>query len=75
MDAIAHHQLAPIQVLRDRRGQLIGRLEQQRAAGKIVARDARGLLVGVYESRTNTTRDAQGRLIGSGYLLPALLAR
>ncbi|TXN65371.1 hypothetical protein FV228_15805 [Methylobacterium sp. WL18] len=75
MDAIAHHQPAPIQALRNRRGRLIGRLEQQHAAGKIVACDARGLLVVVYESRTNTTRDAQGCLIGFGYQLPALLAR
>ena len=60
-------------VLRDRRGTIIGRLEEQRLTGKVVARDARGVLVGVYDIRSNLTRDAAGRVLGSGNLLSALV--
>ncbi len=67
---------APVrEVLRDRQGRIIGILERQRLTGKVVARDARGRLVGTYDERSQTTRDASGRLIGRGNLLPALLFR
>ncbi|WP_232631737.1 hypothetical protein [Methylobacterium sp. Leaf118] len=75
MDAPAYHQTASVQVIRDRRGIVIGRLEEQRLTGKTVARDARGLLVGQYDHRANVTRDARGVLVGTGNLLPALLLR
>lgn len=75
MDALAHHHPAPVQVLRDRRGQLIGHLEQQRSTGRIIARDAHGLLVGTYDPRESTTRDAGGLVVARGDVLAALLAR
>lgn len=74
MDA-AHHRPAPVQLLRDRRGLVIGRLEEQGSTGRIIARDARGLIVGVYEPRMNVTRDARGLLVGTGNLLVGLLPR
>ena len=67
---------APVrQTLRDVRGTLIGTLERQRLTGKVVARDAQGRLIGSFEERSNTTRDASGRLVARGNLLPALLLR
>jgi len=75
MDASAYHQPAPVQVLRDRRGQLIGRLEQQRSTGMVIARDAHGLRVGTYDPREGTTRDARGLVVARGDILPALLVR
>jgi YD repeat-containing protein len=58
------------ETIRDARGRLIGTLEHQRT-GRILARDPRGRLVGTYDGQT--TRTANGRLIGRGNLLPALL--
>ena len=62
-------------VLRDHRGTITGRVEAQRLTGKLVARDARGVVVRTYDSRSNETRDAHGRVIGRGNLLRALLLR
>lgn len=75
MDASAYHQPAPVQVLRDRRGLVIGRLEQQGSTGKVIARDAHGLLVGTYDLREGTTRNARGLVVGRGDILAALLVR
>lgn len=75
MDAIAHHQPAPIQVLRDRRGLVIGRLEQQGSTGRVIARNAHGLLVGTFDLREDTTRDARGLVVARGDVLAALLVR
>jgi hypothetical protein len=61
------------EVLRDRRGTIIGRVETQHHTGKLVARDARGVVVGTFNLRSNETRDARGRVIGQGNLLGALL--
>lgn len=72
MDAV-YHQPASVQILRDRRGLVIGRLEQQGSTGRIIARDARGLRVGTYDPREGTTRDARGLVVGRGDLLAALL--
>jgi hypothetical protein len=69
----AHHQPAPIQILRDRRGVIIGRLEEQRVTGKVVARDARGLIVGTFDPREDTTRDARGLVVTRGNVLAAFL--
>jgi hypothetical protein len=63
------------EVLRDHRGTIIATVETQRLTGKIVARDARGVLVGTYDPRSNETRDARGRVIARGNLLGALLLR
>ncbi len=66
---------APHEVLRDQMGTIIGTVEPQPLTGKLVARDARGVVVGSYDSRLNETRDARGRVIGRGNLLGALLLR
>lgn len=70
-----YHVPAPIQVLRDRRGLAIGRLEEQRSTGKVIARDAHGLLVGTYDPREGTTRNARGLVVARGDVLAALLVR
>jgi hypothetical protein len=76
MDAPAVEIAVPArEVLRDHRGSIIGTLEWQRLAGKVVARSARGIIVGTFDFRSNETRDAQGRVIGLGNLLGALLLR
>ena len=75
MDGSAYEQSAPVQVLRDRRGQLIGRLEQQGSTGRIIARDVHGLRVGTYDPREGTTLDARGLVVARGNILPALLVR
>lgn len=75
MDAVVHHQPAPVRFLRDRHGVIVGRLKPQNSTGRIVARDRHGALVGVYDPKVNTTRDASGRLVGTGDLLPVMLLR
>lgn len=52
------------EVLRDSRGTIVGILEQQRLVGKILLRDARGTILGSFDARSDTTRDASGRLVG-----------
>jgi hypothetical protein len=61
--------------VRDARGQILGYLERQPLTGKILARDARGIVVGVYDERANLTRDAAGRILAKGNVLPALILR
>lgn len=63
------------EVIRDRRGIVIGVIERQQIVGRLIARDRRGLVVGLYEERSRTTRDARGRVVGTANLLPALLFR
>ncbi|WHQ70100.1 hypothetical protein [Methylorubrum extorquens] len=75
MDTPAYPQPAAVQIVRDRRGIIVGRLETQHNTRKTIARDARGLLVGQYDHRIDVTRDACGVLVGTGNLLPALLPR
>jgi hypothetical protein len=73
MDALVVEFVAQApEVLRDHRG-IIGRIETQRLTGKTIARDARGVVVGTYDSRSNETRDAHGRVVGRGNLLGALI--
>ena len=61
------------EVLCDHRGTIIGTLETQRLTGKVVARSPRGIVVGVYDPRSNETRDSHSRVVGRGNLLGALL--
>lgn len=75
MDTPAYQQPAAVQIIRDRRGVIVGRFETQHLTKRAVARDVRGLLVGQYDHRADVTRDARGVLVGSGNLLPALLPR
>ncbi len=75
MDTPAYQQPSAVQIIRDKRGVIVGRFETQHLTRKTIARDARGLLVGQYEHRADVTRSARGVLVGSGNLLPALLPR
>ena len=61
------------QVIRDRRGHVLGTIEQQALTARSVARDAHGIIVGIYDERADTTRDAPGVLVGRGNLLTAFL--
>ncbi|PZR79217.1 MAG: hypothetical protein DI537_41315 [Stutzerimonas stutzeri] len=72
--AIVETQQAPArEVIRDRRGVIIGTIERQRNAGRLIARDRHGIVVGVYDEHSQATRDAHGQLLGRPNLLPALL--
>ncbi|MGA4551133.1 hypothetical protein [Methylorubrum aminovorans] len=73
MDTPAYQQPAAVQIIRDRRGIVVGCFETQHLTKRTVARDARGLLVGQYDHCANVTRDARGVLVGTGNLLPALV--
>lgn len=46
MDGPALHQPAPMKAIRDKRGIVIGRLEEKRLVGVTIARDARGVIIG-----------------------------
>ncbi len=61
------------ETLRDRRGVVVGVYERQRLTGKLIARNAQGIVVGSFDPRSNETRDARGRVIGRGNVLPSLL--
>ena len=75
MDAdLVHVQEQPArEALRDARGTIVGVIERQRLTGNLVARNRHGTIVGAYEERSRTTRDAHGRIVGRTNLLPALL--
>jgi hypothetical protein len=60
------------QTLRDARYHIIGTIDTA-ADGKQTARDARNHIVGCYDPRTDLTRDAQSRTVGSGNLLASLV--
>jgi hypothetical protein len=61
------------QVLRDRLGRYVGVIRRL-PDGRLEARDRLGACKSTYDPRTNQTRDAMGRLVGTGNLLPALIA-
>lgn len=61
------------EAVRDRRGVVIGTVERQSLTAKVVARDAHGILLGTYDTRSDTTRDARGVLLGRGDRLIGLL--
>lgn len=61
------------QIIRDRHGHVLGTIERQSPTGRSVARDARGIIVAIYDERADTTRDAHGVLVGRGNLLAAFL--
>jgi YD repeat-containing protein len=58
-------------LLRDRRGNLVGQLRTSGTRHEL--RDGRGNLKGHYDERTGETRDARGNLVGQGDLLSSLL--
>jgi YD repeat-containing protein len=59
------------QELKDNQGHVLGRIQQVGPIQEI--RDAQGHLKGSFDTRSNETRDNQGRLIGKGNLLATLL--
>lgn len=59
------------EVLRDRYGNMLGKIEDN--GRELVARDKYGNRCGTYEKSTNTTRDKFGNKVGTGNLLVALL--
>ena len=59
-------------VLRDKQGRKIGVIETD-PKGVQTIRNASGKKLGTYDPKTNKTRDAIGRVTGSGNLLTALL--
>ncbi len=61
------------EVIRDQRGTIVGTIERQSLAGKLIARTRQGALAGIYDPRSGETRDQRGRLIGRSNLLPVLL--
>jgi hypothetical protein len=60
------------EVVRDAKGKRIGVL-QTRFDGVVLVRDAQFNKLGEYDPRTNTTRDATGRRVGTGDHLMWLL--
>ncbi|WP_244625627.1 hypothetical protein [Methylobacterium mesophilicum] len=64
-----------MKIIRDRRGVILGRIEQQASVGKLVARNAQGRLVGTFDPREHMTRDSRGLIVARGDILAALLVR
>jgi hypothetical protein len=60
------------QELRDKGGRLLGRIKTL-SIGKLEARDAGRRLKGIYDLKTDQTRDPGGRMVGKGNLLAALI--
>jgi hypothetical protein len=60
------------QDLRDKNGHLVGRIKTL-SGGKLELRGPGGQLLGTYDPKANQTRDAGGKLIGSGNILTTLL--
>jgi hypothetical protein len=60
------------QGLRDRRGNLLGRIRVL-SNGKLELRDRPGNLRGTYDPKSDQTRDRTGNLVGKGNLLATLL--
>ena len=75
MDVPAYHRPAPVQVVRNARGVILGRIERQGLTGRSVARDAQGLLAAVYDPREGLTRDRRGLVVARGDVLAAYLFR
>ena len=61
------------EAVRDIRGQIIGYIEAKPSISKVEARSRHGRVVGSYDERADTTRDARGHLLGRGNRLMALL--
>ncbi|MBT5340040.1 MAG: hypothetical protein HN647_00015 [Candidatus Marinimicrobia bacterium] len=60
------------QVLRDKHNKLLGKIKTL-SNGKMEFRDAHNKKKGVYDPKTNQTRDERNRLVGKGNLLGTLL--
>ncbi len=60
------------EIIKDARGGIIGRIEDE-PGGKKRIRDKRGKLLGRFDPKNNKTTNAQGKIIGTGNLLTSLL--
>lgn len=74
MDALAYHP-APVQVIRDARGVILGRIEHQGSTGRSIARNAQGLVVATFDRREGVTRDRRGLVVARVDVLAAFLLR
>lgn len=54
-----------VQVIRDRSGRIIGKIETENNGNKIV-RDFYGHILGRYDKRSDVTRDFYGRIVARG---------
>lgn len=59
-------------ILRDRNNRPVGTIEKI-YGDRIEGRDANGRVKGVYDQKSDTTRDSSGRPVGRGNLLAALI--
>ena len=73
VDVPAHYQPAPIQIVRDARGVILGRIEHEGSTGRIVARNAQGSAVATFDPRDGVTRDKRGLVVARGDVLAAYL--
>jgi hypothetical protein len=60
------------QVLKDSKGYTIGRISTA-SNGVQTIKDAKGYTKGMYDPKTNITKDAKGYRVGEGNLLATLL--
>jgi len=67
-----HIGMATADGLRDRNGNLLGRITE-RSNGVLEGQDRSGNLRGIYDPRSNETRDKNGNLIGRGNMLSSLI--
>jgi len=63
------------EIVRDRAGRVLGWYESNGVSGRVDARNAGGRWLGYYDKKLNETRDAAGRLIARGNVLPNLIFR
>jgi hypothetical protein len=63
------------EIVRDRVGRVLGWYESNGVSGRIDARDSAGRWLGYYDKKLNETRDAAGRLLAKGNVLPSLIFR
>jgi len=64
--------LETIQLIRDRKGKLIGMIETH-GSGKQTFRGPTGKFLGWYDPHLDTTRDHTGTVVGKGNLLTSLI--
>ncbi|MFC5083581.1 hypothetical protein [Microvirga arabica] len=65
----------PREIVRDRAGKVLGWYESNGVSSRIDARDASGRWLGYYDKKLNETRNAAGRLLAKGNVLPSLIFR
>jgi hypothetical protein len=63
------------EIVRDRAGRVLGWYESNGVSGRIDARNASGRWLGYFDQKLNETRDAGGRLLAKGNVLPSLIFR